>query len=156
MFISWFAVVCVTVSQVQLMDFAQRMRVERITGSVSVYSSEPFSGNLAVSPQYISSRCLGDILTGLHDTYNSASCKYLSIYHIICIWPHFHYMWQETQFVILILYISRAVDTHKWIFNNRFQMSTYRRLLQYVLAIFYTNPQGVLIYKGCTNIVYME
>ena len=67
------------------MDFAQRMRVERITGSVSVYSSEPISGNLAAGPQYISSRSLGDILPGVHDTYNSASCKYLSIYHIICV-----------------------------------------------------------------------
>lgn len=67
------------------MDFAQRMRVERITGSVSVYSSEPLSGNLAVSPQYTSSRSVDGILTGLPDTYISASCKYLSIYHILCI-----------------------------------------------------------------------
>jgi hypothetical protein len=64
--------------QVQLMDFAQRMRVERITGSVSVYSSEPYSANLAASPQHISNKSLGDILTGLHDTYNSASCKHNS------------------------------------------------------------------------------
>ena len=76
MFISLFAVLCVTVSQVQLMDFAQRMRVERITGSVSVYSSEPFSGNLAASPKYVSSKSLGDILTGLHDTTQLVASTY--------------------------------------------------------------------------------
>jgi hypothetical protein len=68
------------------MDFAQRMRVERITGCVSVYSSEPLSGNLATSPQYISSRSLDDILTGLPDTYISASRKYLT--HL----PYFMYL----------------------------------------------------------------
>lgn len=61
--------------QVQLMDFAQRIRVERITGSVSVYSSQPLSGSLATSPHYIASNSVGDVLTGLHDTYISANCK---------------------------------------------------------------------------------
>ena len=80
-----FIAVCVTVSQVQLMDFAQRMRVERITGYVSVYSSEPFPGSQATSAHYISSKSVGDILTGLHDGFVSANCKYLSAYHIVCI-----------------------------------------------------------------------
>ncbi|GFG31901.1 hypothetical protein Cfor_02520, partial [Coptotermes formosanus] len=57
--------------QVRLIDFAQRMRVERITGCVSVYSSEPLSGSLAATPHYIASDW-----TGLHDAYTSPNCKY--------------------------------------------------------------------------------
>lgn len=62
--------------QVQLMDFAQRMRAERMSGSISVYSSEPLSSRqLTTSPQFIASNSMGDILTGLHDTHISSNFK---------------------------------------------------------------------------------
>jgi hypothetical protein len=64
------------VLQIQLMDFAQRMRVERMSGSISVYSSEPLSrSQLATSNQYNPSNSIREKLTGLCDTHTSAHFK---------------------------------------------------------------------------------
>ncbi|XP_021935083.1 uncharacterized protein LOC110837362 isoform X2 [Zootermopsis nevadensis] len=53
--------------QIQLLDFAQRMRVERMSGSISVYSSEPLSrSQLEPNPQYTANNSNSD-----HSKHNS-------------------------------------------------------------------------------------
>ncbi|XP_069677811.1 uncharacterized protein [Periplaneta americana] len=63
--------------QVQLMDFAQRMRVERMAGSVSVYSAESLSRS-PVTTSPVSSNSMGHILSNLHDTHISNNYKHTS------------------------------------------------------------------------------